>query len=51
MIDRPGERTSDADAPEAVEIPVITWVSDGRPVLMNDYEDPTTCLLAQPLAC
>src|SRR5271163_572194 len=51
MIDRPGERTSDADASEAVEIPVITWVSDGRPVLMNDYEDPAICLLAQPLAC
>ena len=38
MINKPGECTSDADAQEAVEIPVITWVGDGRHVLMNDYE-------------
>ena len=40
IINKPEERTSNADAQEAVEIPVITWVGDGRHVLMNDYEDP-----------
>jgi hypothetical protein len=36
------EGTSDADTQQAVEIPVITWVGDGRrrPALMNDYEEP-----------
>src|SRR5271168_827553 len=40
MINKPGESTSGADTRNSVEIPVITWVGDGRPVLMNDYEDP-----------
>jgi hypothetical protein len=39
MINKPGECTSNANAQETVEIPVITWVGDGRHVLMNDYED------------
>jgi len=40
LINKPGERLSDADARNAVEVPVIAWVGDGRHVLMNDYEDP-----------
>lgn len=40
MVNKPEEGTSDADAQQAVEIPVITWVGDGRPVLMNNYEEP-----------
>src|SRR5271155_458049 len=40
MINKPVESTSGADTRNSVEIPVITWVGDGRPVLMNDYEDP-----------
>ena len=39
MIDKPGEGISDTRVQEPVEIPVITWVGDGRRVLMNDYED------------
>ena len=37
---RERECTTDADAREAVQVPVITWVADGPRVLMNDYEDP-----------
>lgn len=36
MMDRPGEGM---DAERAEQIPVITYVADGRRVLMNDYED------------
>src|SRR5947209_20380156 len=39
MIDKPGEGISDTRVQERVEIPVITWVGDGRRVLMNVYED------------
>ena len=39
MIGKPQEDTSDIDVQEPVEIPVITWVSNGRRVLMNDYDD------------
>jgi len=39
MIDKPGEGISDTRVQEPAEIPVITWVGDGHPVLMNDYED------------
>ncbi len=39
MIDKPGEGISDADVQEPVKIPAISWVGDGRRVLMNDYED------------
>ena len=39
MIDKPGEGISDTCVQEPAEIPVITWVGDSCPVLMNDYED------------
>lgn len=39
MLHKPGECIPDAHSQEPVEVPVITWTSDGRRVLMNDYED------------
>jgi hypothetical protein len=40
MLDKPDESVSDADSRQHVEIPVITWVGEGRRVLLNDYDNP-----------
>ena len=39
MMDKPREGSSDTDAQQVVETPVITWTGNGQHVLMNDYED------------
>jgi len=39
MMDKPRDGSSDTDAQQVVETPVITWTGNGQHVLMNDYED------------
>ena len=40
MISNSEQQPPNANSQDPVEIPVITWVSNGRAVLMNDYDDP-----------
>jgi hypothetical protein len=39
MMDKPHEGSTDTNAQQVVETPVITWTGNGQHVLMNDYED------------
>jgi hypothetical protein len=48
MINEGEHHSSESDGQEEVEVPVIVWESNGRRVLMNDYEDPEYFTAAFP---
>ena len=48
MINEGEHHSSESDGQKEVEVPVIVWESNGRRVLMNDYEDPEYFTAAFP---